>query len=101
MANIINVLEKEIEKGNTFMNCNGDTVSEEKLTYYNQKNYVALLKSGEIPFTKTFKEFHTECLEKFIPVSSVVKVIKDTIKYPNVSLEGKMDEPVEAENVAI
>ena len=98
MANIIAILEKEIEKNNTYIDEKGNTLNPEKIEYWAKKSYVADLKAGAIGFNKTFESYHADILADYMPVELVIKVIKDTLAYEPVMCNS-MPEPV-TENVA-
>lgn len=81
MANIINILEKEIEKNNLYIDRKGNTITPEKIEAMAKKSYVQDLKAGAIGFDKTFEVYHSEILTDYIPVVVAVEVLKDTIKF--------------------
>ena len=102
MANIITMLEKEIEKNNLYIDKKGNTIAPEKIELMAKKSYLQDLKSGVIGFEKTFEVYHSEILDDYIPVSVAIEVMKDTIKYIQVHhVEDVMSEPTEnTESVA-
>lgn len=98
MANIITILEKEIEKNNTYIDEKGNTLNPEKIEYWAKKSYLADLKAGVIGFDKTFEAYHADILADYLPVTSVINVIKDTIMYGDEVVN--MPDPEMSEEVA-
>lgn len=80
MANIITLLEKEIEKKNTYVDEKGNTINPEKIEAMAKKSYIADLKAGVIDFGVTFESYHAGVLADYMPLESV---IKDTLFYDN------------------
>ena len=75
MANIINLLNKELEKGNAFIDAKGNTLTVEKIEEQAKKEYVSTLKAGHISFDYTFKDFYASYMEKFVPVVAVLNTL--------------------------
>lgn len=105
MANIITFLEKEIEKSNLYVDRKGNTITPEKIETMAKKSYIQDLKSGAVHFGTTFESYHAGILSDYVPVSVVIEVMKDTVKFIQVHhVENIMEvpDPVEnTENVAI
>lgn len=97
MANIITILEKEIEKNNLYVDEKGNTLNPEKIEYWAKKSYVSDLKAGVIGFDKTFESYHADILVGYMPIASVINVVKDTIMYGDEVVN--MPEPCTAEPV--
>lgn len=83
MANIIKILEREVEKGNRLVDSKGNLYSFEKVEVMSQKAYVSDLKNGTIPFDKTFKDYHNDILEEYVTIPCIISNLKDFIKYGN------------------
>jgi len=81
MANIITMLEKEIEKNNVYVDGKGNTVTIEKIEGIARKSYVSDLKAGNISFDVTYYEYLNNIMEDYTPVKTFVNFIKDTLKY--------------------
>lgn len=97
MANIKTFIEKEVEKGNTFLTKSGEFVSPDKIEKTLRKSYVAGLKDGSINFEKSFIEYFQDELEvTYIPVSALEKGLTAFINYDVDPVP--MNEP--AENIA-
>ena len=81
MANIITILEKEIEKKNLYIDEKGNTIQADKLETIAKKSYLNDLKCGNIPFSMSFEQYHATMLESYLPVTALLDVVKDTVKY--------------------
>lgn len=81
MANIITMLEKEIEKENVYVDEKGNTISIEKIEGIARKSYVSDLKAGVISFDVTYYDYLNSIMENFTPVKTFLYFIKDTLKY--------------------
>lgn len=95
MANIIEILEKEIEKKNLYIDEKGNTIQAEKLEVIAKKSYLNDLKVGNIPFSMSFEQYHTTILESYLPVTALLDVVKDTVKYHVDDIENAMPPSVE------
>jgi hypothetical protein len=98
MANIITVLEKEIEKKNLYVDEKGNTINPEKIEAMAKKSYLNDLKVGAVDFSVSFETYHAQMLASYIPLDSIIGVIKDVIHYD--SLYPSIPEPVMSEEVA-
>ena len=63
MANIIKMLEKEVEKGNILINRHGDLVSLQKVRELLKKDYLKGLKAGTINFDVSFDVYETTTID--------------------------------------
>lgn len=81
MANIIAILNREIEKNNLYLDEKGNTINPDKLERVVKKSYVSDLKAGNIDFYTSFEEYYTGVLESYLPVTALIDVIKDTLRY--------------------
>lgn len=81
MANIIVLLQREVEKNNLYMDEKGNTINPEKIEAMAKKSYLADLKSGAIDFSVSFETYHAQTLSSYMPLDSIIGVIKDVIHY--------------------
>ena len=103
MANIYVLINREVQKGNTLMDRKGNFISPKKVEQMARKSYVSDLKTGSIPFEKTFNEYHIDIIESgYVPVSTVTRILEPLMNYGYVDTDSVMPEPVQAmsENVA-
>lgn len=105
MANIITMLEKEIEKGNLYADSKGNTIKSEKIETMAKRSYVNDLKSGAIGFDTSFDSYHADILAGYMSINAIIQIMKDAIGYTgSIELTDKMPEPIEndsePENVA-
>lgn len=97
MANVIAILNREIEKNNLYLDEKGNTMNPEKLERIVKKSYVSDLKAGNIDFYVSFEEYYAKVLESYLPVTALIEVIKDTIRYAPFE---SFSMPAPAENIA-
>jgi hypothetical protein len=81
MANIITMLEKEIEKNNVYVDGKGNTITIEKIEGIARKSYVQDLKAGNISFDVTYYEYINNIMEDYVPVEALLSIMKDALKY--------------------
>jgi hypothetical protein len=103
MANIIVMLNKEVEKKNLYVDEKGNTITEEKIEVMAKKSYLADLKAGNIDFTVPFEKYHAGVLSSYVPMDAVINVVKDVLKYGECECDAMPDPVTEepAENVAM
>lgn len=98
MANIITILEKEIERKNIYLDVKGNTITAEKIEAMSKKSYVADLKAGTVDFAISFEKYHADILADYLPVEALINIVKDALEYES-PVAPAMPEP--AESVAI
>ena len=76
MSNLLNIIQKEIEKGNDFITPDGTLVSQEKKEQLIKKDCIEFIKENSLDELADFKK---SCEAKFIPVSVILAVIEATI----------------------
>lgn len=74
-VNIFKTANKEVEKGNVYLDKNGTFVSapEEDII----KAYGKDIASGEVSVTTAFDDYKAQYLETYIPVSALVETLKE------------------------
>jgi len=73
-VNILKVANKEIEKGNLYLDKNGTFVSAPDADIV--KAYGKDIASGEISVTMSFDDYKVQYMESYIPVSAVIETLK-------------------------
>lgn len=63
MANLLSIIEKEVEKGNVFIDTTGNFITAEKLEERLKKDYLKALKDGIICFNMSFKTYSNRIKE--------------------------------------
>ena len=81
MANIITMLEKEVQKENVYLDTKGNFISIEKIEDIARKSYILDLKDGSISFDVTYYEYVNGIMKDYIPLSVITNFIKDTLRY--------------------
>lgn len=75
--NIVKVLKKQIQAGNTIMLANGDVVKPEEISKALLKSYIAGVKSGEIAADKSFADYQKEKNADQLTVQEVIDFIEN------------------------
>ena len=76
MSNLLNMIQKEIDKGNVFITVDGTLVSQEKKEQLIKKDCIKFLKENSMDELADFKK---SCEAKFVPTSVALSVIEATI----------------------
>lgn len=78
MANLVKILQKEYNKGNTLIRKDGEIVSRERLENSLRKAYVSALKNGEFDFNVSYPEYAIEEISKlFIDLNQFIDTLVD------------------------
>ena len=94
MANIMQMISKEVEKGNVLLDKKGNFLPTEKVEATLKKAYLTGLKDGSVSFEKSFEDFKNAEIEKgYLPTSAVVRTLETF--FPNDTPE--IPAPVESE----
>lgn len=75
--NIIKVLKKQIEAGKTIVMPSGDIISKEEIRKTVMKEYLAGVKSGEIPTDKSFEQYTAGTGDSYAGVQEVIDFIEN------------------------
>lgn len=75
--NLIKVLENQMERGNEYIDLEGNVISLEKMKKLSLKDYNSLVKSGDIdPFEKSFKEYFGDDIDQYLSVDAFIDFIR-------------------------
>lgn len=93
MANIITIIRKEAEKGNTLMDTKGNFINPQKLENTMRKSYLAGLKNGSV----SFADYQREAIKKsFVNTKEVETILTAFVDIE----EPKLSMPEPQESVA-
>lgn len=82
--NIIKVLKNQIEKGNEYVDLEGNILSTEKIKKKSLKDYNTMIKSSDIdPYEKSFKEYFMDDIDEYLTVDCLIDFIKGGIVFDN------------------
>lgn len=95
-VNLFKTANKEVEKGNLYLDRNGTFVSAPEGDIV--KAYGKDIASGDIPVTKSFEDYKAEYMETYIPVSAVIETLK-SLGITEQNIEQAMPEPVDPASV--
>lgn len=76
MANIIAIIRKEAEKGNTLMDKKGNLINPAKLENTLRKSYLAGLKNGSVSFETSFADYQAESIKASFVDTSKINVLE-------------------------
>ena len=78
--NLIKVLEKEIEKGNSIITHDGNTLSEEKFTQSLKKEYLKLARDGVLDIERVpFERFASDKIGNTLPTQEVINFLGNVL----------------------
>ena len=104
MANIIKMLEKEVEKGNILINRHGDLVSLQKVRELLKKDYLKGLKAGTINFDVSYETFENTTIDSdFLDLPDFITRLQlvlngDYVTVPTFPVCSDPAEPVQEEH---
>ena len=79
MANILEMLSQQIDKGNDLITRDGDFTAREKVVKTAKNDYMRGLKDESIPFDKSYPEYEKEVIENYHESTEIFNTLESII----------------------